>query len=73
MNFEMFVQPELSYSEYYFLNHANLVSFENSWNDFAFDPYPSESNVMDFYNHLWNNIETSFSKKRKKRITNPLL
>ena len=71
MNFEKFVQPELSYSEYYFLNHANLVSFENSWNDFAFDPYPSESNVMDFYNHLWNNIETSFSKKRKKRITNP--
>ena len=70
MNFEKFVQPELSYSEYYFLNHENLVSFKNSWNDFAFDPYASESNVMDFYNHLWNNIETSFSKKRKKRITN---
>ena len=71
LTFDIFVQAEKSGSEYSFVNYESLTSFESSWNSFAFDPYPSESNVLDFYNHLWNNMEASFSKKRKKRVTNP--
>ena len=70
LNLENAVQPNSSRMVFSFTSREAIEVFEKSWIHFTYEPYPSRENVVDFYNYLWYNIETSFSRKRRKRLAN---
>ena len=63
--------PESILCEFSISKHHEILNFERNWMHFVFDSYPSPTNVNEFYNFLWTNLDCSFSKKRAKRIANP--
>ena len=71
LNLENAVQPNSSHMVFSFTSLEEMEVFEKSWLHFTYEPYPSRANVVDFYTYLWYSIETSFSRKREKRLANP--
>ena len=71
LNLENVVQLNSSRMVFSFTSREEMEVFKKSWVHFTYEPYPSRANVVDFYNHIWYSIETSFSRKRKKRLANP--
>ena len=71
LNLENAVQPNSSRMVFCFTSFEEMEVFEKSLIHSICEPNPSRANVVDFYNYLWYSNDTSFSRKRKKRLASP--